>query len=387
MHLKDNAKPVLHRAKWIMTDPWNWIENAGVEIAGTRLEAIRKTPKTRKGIDHGDGVILPPLGNAHTHLSLSALKAKVETGRGFVRWVDSLIAAREKITPLEALQAAAVAAGEMKRRGTGYAAEVGPLEPGRKALKTGGLAGVCFVESLGSDGNSPELPMDGGDVKVHPAAHGLHSTSPEKLVRLKSAGRRFALHLAESEAETKFLAEGKGEWAQLMAQRGHDLSKWAPWGERPVKRASRLNLLGPATLAVHLLEVDSAEIGLIAESGTRVCLCPRSNWTLHGKLPDIEAFFRAGVRPALGTDSLASVDTLDAFDEMAFTAAHYPGLSPETVLSLATVNAAAVLDLAPLGRLRVGQNRGLIHVPLEAKNPKEAAAMLVSGRPREVMWL
>ncbi len=376
-----------HRARWVLIAPGRWKENAVLTMAGGRLVAI-ETARPGKGvIDHGEGVLMPPLGNAHTHLSLSALRGKVETRQGFLPWVCSLIREREALPPQKIQQEAVSAACEMKRRGTGCAAEVGPLEPGKSALETNRISGAVFMEVLGFQAAPPCLPPGTASLNIYPAGHGLHTTPPETLVRLKGAGARFSLHLAESPLETQFLAQGKGPWADLMAQRGHDLSKWEPWGERPVARALRLGLLGPATLAVHLLEVRPQERDILVTTGTRVCFCPRSNWALHRKLPPIEAFLKAGSRPALGTDSLASVETLDMFDEMAFTAAHYPGLSPETILAMATVNAAEAVGCPGLGRLQPGRTGGMIHVALEANRPEAAAAALVAGRPEKVTWL
>jgi aminodeoxyfutalosine deaminase len=268
---------------------------------------------------------------------------------------------------------------------------VGPLEPGTAAIAGAGLEGVVLNEVLGNDPAVPSLPDDSPGLSYSYAGHALHTTSPEILRALKSASKKrksvFSLHLSESEAETEFLATGRGEWAGLLESRDIDFSDWDLKGERPVARAERLGLLGPETLAVHLLDVTPAEVGVLAESRTPVCVCPRSNLALHGKLPDIEAFMAAGLTVALGTDSLASAPSLDMFHEMSFVASKYPGLRPETILNMATTNGVTALGAQDLGTISTGKRARLIYVDLDADSAQAAASKLVSAEFQEVRWI
>ena len=189
--------------------------------------------------------------------------------------------------------------------------------------------------------------------------HGLHTTAPEVLQSLKTfaleRNNLFSIHLAESEAETEFLSSGRGIWADFLASRGIDFSHWDLTSERPVQRALRLGLLGAGTLAVHLLQATRAEWTALSDTGTSVCLCPRSNFLLHNRLPDIKSCLAAGLAPALGTDSLASSPTLSLFDEMAFITEQYADLAPDTLLAFATINGAKALARTDLGTVEPGR--------------------------------
>ena len=384
-------KNALHRAGWVMVDPETWIENGIVEVSNGKVVSVGRTDMKTGASDHGPGVIMPALGNAHTHLSLSALKDRVDTDDGFIPWVRNLIRLREVIPEAEAESASMAAAATMKACGVGFAAEVGSLQPGTRAMVQNHIMGLVFLECLGTGPDYPPLPDHREDILFSWAGHAPHTTSPELLRAIKdgahSMGKPFSIHLAESEAEVEFLRTGKGEWSQLMSDHGHDCSQWAPWGERPVERAYRLGLLDPQTIAVHLLEVEPDEIDILAKTGTKICVCPRSNLALHGKLPDLEGFLRSGLRPAIGTDSLASAPSLDIFDEMSFIAANYPGLRPETIIGLATINSSEALGLHDLGSLRPGQSARMIYVDLEAKTEGETAEKLVSEEGLQVKWL
>jgi cytosine/adenosine deaminase-related metal-dependent hydrolase len=184
-----------------------------------------------------------------------------------------------------------------------------------------------------------------------------------------------------------FLATGKGEWADFLQEMRRDFSAWGCWGRRPVDLAARLGLLDGDTLAVHCLLVTPEEVQLLARSGSHLCLCPRSNWSLHGRLPDISAFFEAGIAPALGTDSLASTESLSMFDEMRFVAGRYPMLSPDAILAMVTVNGARALRRPDLGTISPGQTARLIYVDLEAATAAQAAERLVSEPVGAVSWV
>ncbi|MEW6350700.1 MAG: amidohydrolase family protein [Thermodesulfobacteriota bacterium] len=383
------TRTVTHKAGWVMVDPDRWVENGTVEVTDGRVTAVGHA--RAYDVDHGAGVILPALVNAHAHVSLSALAGKIATDQGFVPWVRELIAARETLTVEQVAKAAASSAMEAKASGTGLIAEVGSLEPGRSALHAAGLEGVIFAEVLGSTGELPSLPEDVDGLSFSYAGHGLHTTDPDLLRGLKAGAaqrhRPFSIHLAESEAETEFLATGDGVWAELLRSRGLDFRLWDLGNERPVPRAKRLGLLGPGTLAVHVLDATGSELQTLARTGTSVCLCPRSNLALHGRLPDIGAFVAAGMAPALGTDSLASAPSLSLFDEMAFVTAHYPDLSPEAILALAGRNGAQALGRTDLGTLDPGMRARCVYAEISAKSARDAAAALVSSGPITLEWL
>lgn len=380
-----------HTAGWLMIDPEIWIPRGVVEIVDGVIHAVHRGRIDARAIDHGPGVIMPALINVHAHLSLSALKGRIDTGTGFIAWVQQLIALRAGLADEEIRSAAVQAACVAKMCGTGCIGEVGPVEPGASAMRSADLHGIVFSELLGNDASSPTLPGSDCDVSYSYAGHALHTTAPAMLAQLKleTLERKtiFSLHLAESEAETEFLATGRGPWAELLESRGIDFSAWDLRGERPVARAERLGLLGPDTVAVHALDVSAAEVETLVRSGTMVCVCPRSNEALHGRRPDVRGYAAAGLTVALGTDSLASAPSLDLFDEMAFMAECYPSLRPEQILWMATVNGARALDRRREGTIKPGHAARLIYVGLEADSALSAASRLVSESPKQVTWI
>ena len=376
----------IHRAKWVMASPEQWLENGYVAMDHGRILQVSTgyaAKGTGKEIDHGQGVLMPALVNAHTHLSLSALAGKLPVQSGFTAWIEALISERKRVTEEKALQAVYSAVAVLKRTGTGLVGEFGPHIPVAKLIASSGLRAIVWFELMGNSQVMAPLPADNNKIHYAYAGHAPHTTSPSFLSMIKKAdiraGKPFCMHLAESREEVEFLQTGKGIWADLMTSAQIDFSGWKRFGNRPVEFAFKQGLLDKNTLAVHLLEVTPQEVALLAESRCGVCLCPRSNWTLHGRLPDIERLLKAGINPALGTDSLASVANLNLFDEMGFIAKHYPGLHPDTILAFATVNGATALCQPERGLLKPGNRTQLIYVDIDAKHSGQAAEKLVSG--------
>ncbi|MDY6830769.1 MAG: amidohydrolase family protein [Thermodesulfobacteriota bacterium] len=336
-------------------------------------------------VDHGEGALVPAFVNAHTHLELSALAGQLATGQGFESWVRELLALRQEQTIDHLRREAGAAAGRMIKAGTLVAGEISTLGITADLFRDAGLAGVWFSEVLGQHlPESVDLPPADQWRASSFAAHAPHTTAPEVLCRLKhmcdERGLPFSIHLAESSEEVEFIQTGKGRWADFLSERGIDFSTWPVPSKSPVAYLADLGLLGPNLMAVHLVYTDAADIALLAQNRVNVCLCPRSNMALHGRLPDVARMAAVGLDLCLGTDSLACVDSLSMVDEMAFVAYKCPALGPEDLLNMATINGAAALGMADrFGSLEPGKKGALVYLPVKAESPKALLERIVSG--------
>jgi cytosine/adenosine deaminase-related metal-dependent hydrolase len=116
--------------------------------------------------------------------------------------------------------------------------------------------------------------------------------------------------------------------------------------------------------------------------------CPRSNRYVGVGTPPLEAFFAMGVRVALGTDSLASVENLNMFAELAAAREAAPRVAARRLLESATLEGARALGFEEeFGSIDAGKRAALIalQVPERVADVEE---YLVSGiEPAEVRWL
>ena len=185
-----------------------------------------------------------------------------------------------------------------------------------------------FFELIGWDPAAVDRVLDGAHarlgslnlpdtVTVSLAAHAPHSVSPELLTAIVEAGGIASLHLAESPHESRFLDGGDAQWSAFLARRGlGHVAFRAPRIEPRPLRSTRLGVLRPGLLAVHAVQVDAADRALLAARGVVVVLCPRSNEALDVGRAPVPELREAGVRLCLGTDSLASVPSLDLWDDV-----------------------------------------------------------------------
>jgi len=224
------------------------------------------------------------------------------------------------------------------------------------------------------------------------AGHAPHTTAPGVLTALKRAcdgrGLPFSIHLAESSDEMEFIQTARGKWADFLKERRIDFSGWPLPARSPVSYLDRLGILGAGLLAVHLVHADAPDIALLAQNRVSVCLCPRSNMALHGRLPDVARLAGAGLCLCLGTDSLACVDSLSVLDEMAFVAYKCPSLGPADLLDMATINGAKALGIdKAFGSLEPGKRGIMACLPVTAENEKALLERIVfsGGAPAVVL--
>ena len=378
-----SKKREVHRAGWIMKDVFTIIENGYLEIESGLICDVHKGRPKGKSIDHGPGVLIPPLVNAHLHLELSALKNQLPFDRGFKSWVKMLLEKRDAMGEEILMKEAQISAHDLFEWGNLYVGEISTLGITRQIIEESALNGVFFHEFLGSD--IPKvLAQKNESVSFSLAGHAPHTSSPQLLKTLKkraaSQDLPFSIHLAESDDETEFICDQKGEWANFMTLRGIDFSSWDIGSKTPVSYINDLGLLDSSTLAVHLLNVNEKDMDILARSKTKTCVCPRSNWNLHKKLPDIETLIQKGIHPALGTDSLASCDSLNVFDEMAFIQKHYPNLDPCTIVAMGTINGARALGVEHMtGTLSKGKKAQFLYRPLGGLNKKNILQRIISN--------
>jgi aminodeoxyfutalosine deaminase len=341
--------------------------------------------------DLGPGVLMPGLVNAHCHLELSHLAGlSLRGARGFVPWVESLMAQRGR-TDAEGVRAATrKAIRQLESTGTVAVGDVSNTLAHLDLLEESSLHAVVFYELLGWDpARAEEILSGAADVltisaqpelrtRVRIAAHAPYSVSPALLQGIVRRGGPASMHLAESPAETRFLAEGDGDWQAFLDRKGLGGVPFEVAGRSPVAHVDALGGVREGMVAAHCVQVDAEDCALLARRGAFVALCPRSNRNLRVGMAPVRRLLDAGVRLCLGTDSLASAETLDLMADMALLQSQFPELAPEVIVRMATLGGAQALGLPDLGAIEAGRRADLAFVPAAA-SPADPLRFLTSG--------
>jgi cytosine/adenosine deaminase-related metal-dependent hydrolase len=352
------------------------VYNDTIAASGTLAEL--KAHYSAPVVEHHDCAILPGFVNAHTHLELThfpswRLRTHVDYNpRRFSDWIIQLI----KIT--RGLQTddfhVSLVEGLRKCAESGTTA-VGDILTRYDLLSSYGvppLGGRVFFEALGHDPGrygerldqalSATAGMTDGHLQPGLSPHAPYTTGEGNMGSLRDAassgGLPLAVHISESRAENDFIFDSSGP----LADDFYPLVGWQQYLTPPRRCSStelldRNGLLTPATLAVHCVHVSPADARILKERGVTVCLCPRSNDRLDVGRAPLHLFRKLDIPLALGTDSLASNDSISLWDEMRFALETFPQeLSPADVFRMATIGGAAALGLSDrIGSLEPGK--------------------------------
>ncbi len=395
-----------YRAAWILPIAAPPVRNGWVDVDQGLITRIGTADGAGRRVRHGEvdlgsRIVLPSLVNAHTHLELSVFRGGLRAASSMPEWARELMARRAGVMPDEAAIRQAVA--EARRTGTGLIGDIGNTPASVAPLRAAGLASVVFRELLGFDEHDPTglvaracAEMAGAaaeNPRLRLAAHAPYSVSPALFAALRAAADRerlwpLSVHVAESREELELLRSGRGAWREILEERGRWDPGWVAGTASPVEYLDGLGWLGARTLMVHGVHLTDAELVRMARAGTTLVTCPRSNHHSGAGRPPIARFYAAGVRVAVGTDSLASVADLNVFSELQAMRRLAPSVPAGTLLRSATQVGAAALGYGDaLGAIVPGRRASLIAVAGAAPGD-DVEEYLVSGiRADQVTWL
>ena len=385
------------------------VEHAGrIVYVGPRAEAPAGEDR-----DLGYAALLPGLVNAHTHLELTVMRGFQE-GLEFREWIGRLTAAkRQVLSHATLLDAARLGIQEGLRAGITTYADTCDTGLSLRAMRELGVRGIMYQEVFGPAPERCEAALAELRAKIDAlrseqttlqrigiSPHAPYTVSDPLFaaaaVYAQREGLPIAIHIAESDAESRYVRDADGPWAAGLRARGIAV---APRARSPVALLAALGVLDARPLLIHVVRADSDDLGAIAAAGCAIAHCPASNAKLgHGVAPLLE-MLELGVRVGLGSDSVASNNRMDLLEEaraaslMQRVRTGRPDVIPPRVaLELATLGGAHALGLSDrVGSLTPGKDADLTAFDLSGVgdqpiyDPEEALIFARGGRAAKLV--
>lgn len=328
-------------------------------------------------IDYQGAWIMPGLVNCHTHSAMTGLRG-IRDDSNLHEWLEDYIwPAEAEFTPEMTTKAVKEALTEMLQSGTTtfndmYNPNGVEIEKIYEAVKVSKMRCYFSPTLFSSDVETTaetiartraiiEIIKDYQDpnFKIMVAPHSPYSCSRDlleaSLELAKEENIPLHIHVAETQEESGIILKR--------------------YGKRPLAFLDDLGYLDHQAVFAHGVELNEAEITRLADSQVAIAHNPISNLKLASGIAPVVQLQKAGVAVGIATDSVASNNNLDMFEE-GRTAALLQKMKNgdasqfpiETVLKALTIEGAKVLGMEDeIGSLEVGKQADFLVIQPQGK--------------------
>jgi cytosine/adenosine deaminase-related metal-dependent hydrolase len=404
------------RARWILPISQPPLEDGVLAIHRGRITAVGRWRDLRrrssgKLLDLGDVLLMPGLINAHCHLDYTHMAGGLPPPRHFPDWLKGMLSFKAHWGFSEFAQSWLAGARMLLESGVTTVVDIEAVPEllpevwSATPLRVFSLLELTNVRSrraaheVIAEAQRWLDPLPRGRCRPGLSPHALYSTTPELVQAAAALCRKrrwlMAMHVAESVDEFEMFTRRAGRMYDWLAPQ-RDMDDCV--GRTPVEQLAALRVLGPRLLAIHVNNATPHDAELLAQHHVSVVHCPQSHSYFRHRPFPLQTMMDAGVNVCLGTDSLASTMkkgkgplVLSMFSEMREMEAKFPGLSPQAILDMATVNGAKAVGLqGRLGQIQPGAWADLVALPAPSSLPcpfehvvhtaKKPIGVMIQGR-------
>lgn len=339
------------------------ISNGCVEVKNDTIVSVgefKLKPNYDKIIDCKGNILMPGFVDTHCHTPMTLLRS-FKDDAPLNEWLF------DNILPVEAeLTAEDVYWGECLGIMESVRAGITCIEEGYflnnaiyKAIeKTGIRARIGFGPTTRDVGMTNLEYLDSEYKIIKPTnlikpccfIHAIYTSTPkiiEESVKWTNKNKvPLSIHLAETKKEV------------------NDCLK--EYGKTPTEYLNDLNFFNKPCLCYHSVHMRDEDLDILKENNVSVSTCPSSNIKLASGIAPIDEMLKRGINVTIGTDGVASNNSLDMFKEMFLVATlskvdtFKADVVPATeVLKMATINGAKALGFN-CGEIAVGKLADII---------------------------
>ncbi len=352
-----------------------------VRVEGSEITAVGPAAELtaqpgEEVVDLGASTLLPGLINAHCHLDFTCFRGALSARQGFTEWIKTINGLRRSFGKEDYIASIAEGFEMLGQHGCTTVANIEAFPELLPRLPVPPLRTWWFLELIDvrSRINEDETLLGAlSFFESHPEWLGGFGLSPHApytasvaLYRLaRSCGEKYGMlsttHIAESIEEHEMFSHASGPLHDFVGGLGRDNSDCGQGSA--LSHLVEHGVIGSTCIIAHLNYLHDYDYELVANSGASVVHCPKCH-TYFGHSPfPMKALRAYGVNVCLGTDSLASNNSLDMRAEMREAQALH-GLGDRDVLEIVLLNGAKALgQVGKLGQISPGALADLVSFP------------------------
>lgn len=324
-------------------------------------------------VERHEGVIIPGFINAHCHLELSHMKGAVPKSTGLPSFLSQVMASRSA-SMKKIDDAMAKADKEMYENGIVAVGDHANTDNSSQLKEDSKILYHTFVEVIGIEPEEADFKLKeaklltqefrNGHVSITP--HAPYSCSKalfKKFKKLVPETNIISIHNQESEEENKLFRYKVGEFIDFYKSIGKNADSTKAQARNSIQSYLPYLPYPNKLLLVHNTYTSLKDLDFVERMDRDVvwCLCPKANLYIEGALPKVQNFINAGQPLVIGTDSLASNDTLSVLEELKALHEHFEDLDFLQTIQWATINGAIALNIQDeYGSLEIGKKPGIV---------------------------
>jgi cytosine/adenosine deaminase-related metal-dependent hydrolase len=335
--------------------------------------------------EYFEGILSPGFINTHCHLELSNLVNKVGNGTGLHGFIRDFVTARKTYT--HGVQESILTSdAHMWANGIQAVGDICNSDITFAAKQQSKIRYHNFIELFSPDaGKASEIFLQGKALNEKAKSmllessivpHAPYSVPPVlfELILQHHFSRRsyWSIHNQETESENEMFINDTGKLVYLFNEMGIDRKWFLPTGKNSTESICNFIPLTSNLLFVHNTfssqqDIDALRMKDIFKNSW-FSICAKANLFIEKRIPDIPLFIKNECRITIGTDSLASNDTLSILDELKVLHRAYPEISTAVLLTWATRNGAQYFGWDDLGTFTTGAKPGVIQITSSSQN-------------------
>lgn len=360
--------------KQVFQDGYILFDEKQILEVGDRGSRGDRLPDADQRIDGRNGILMPGMINVHSHIPMIPFRSMGDDCPDRLRRFLFPLEL-EAMTPELVYAASRYAVCELLLAGVTSVLDMYYFEDqAARACDELGIRAWLGETIIGQETCDSKIPYGGLAIcenfikkwqihdRIHPivAPHATNTNSPEMLRAAfelaEKYGVLYTLHASEMDYEMSHFRE--------------------VYGQTPIGFLHDLGVLSERTVAAHCIHVTDQDIGLMAETGTKVAHCIGSNSKAGKGISPVLDMKKAGVDVGLGSDGPSSGNTLDLFTQFKMTACFQKTkyrdrsiFSAREIVEMGTIGGARVLGAEQeIGSLEPGKRADLVLVETASAN-------------------